>query len=454
MMRRAGLGTVFWSLVLISIGVVLLLRNLGYAIPIWEGLSQYWPVLIIGWGLVKLVDYYSLKSETRSLFSGSEVVLLVLVLITGSVFTAAARIGSDLSFIGILGEELDLFDILGESFEFSRTIQSDAEQGRSIEIHNVYGSVEVEPGDDDAIVVEVTLRVRATDREEAGRLEPEIEFTIEQRDGIYVIDSNRNDLNDSRRRRFRSSLRVQVPRQSQVEVDNRYGSVLITGLTGNQQVRNKFGGTTVRDIDGDVRSEDGYGAFVGENVSGDVTVTNEFASVDMESVGGNASVDTKFGAVHLTDIDGDMTVENRFSEVTGDNIGGRVRIDGNNNSVDLEDVGAVGIETTYQNVVVLNPAGAVEIGNRHGDVRVLFSEPPRGDITVNGEYTDVWIELPGASNFLLDVRTRRGSIDSEFEGMETIVSGPDQQLLGDYGAQGPNIAIETRRGDVRIARRR
>ena len=230
MMRRAGPGIVFWSVMLISIAVVGLLRSLSYDVPIWEGLSKYWPVLIIGWGLVKLLDYYRLKAEKRSLFSGAEVVLLVLVLLAGSAFTAATHMGSDLSFFGIRDQELDLFDILGESFEFSRTIQSEAAPDGRIEIHNMYGSVEVEPGDADAIVVEVRLKIRAIDSEEAGRLEPDIEFTIDQRDGTYVIDSTRDDLSDSRSRRFRSSLRVRVPRDSQIEVDNRYGTVRIIGL--------------------------------------------------------------------------------------------------------------------------------------------------------------------------------------------------------------------------------
>ena len=47
MSRRRGLGTIYWAFVWISLGTVLLLRNLGYSIPIWEGLARYWPVLII-----------------------------------------------------------------------------------------------------------------------------------------------------------------------------------------------------------------------------------------------------------------------------------------------------------------------------------------------------------------------------------------------------------------------
>ncbi len=454
MIRRGGLGTVFWSVVLISIGVILLLRNMGYSIPIWEGLSQYWPVLIIGWGLVKLVDYYRLQGEKRSIFSAGEVVLLVFVLVAGTAFTAAARIGSDLSFIGILGEELDLFDVLGESFEFSSTIESDAEPGGKIEIHNIYGAVEVGPGEEDAIVVDVEMRIRAINREEAEELEPEMYFTIEQRDGVYVIASNRDDLDSSRRRRFRSSLHIQVPAMSEVEVDNRYGTVQIAGLTGNQTVRNKFGGTTVRDVTGNVLVEDGYGALVVEDITGDVSATNEFARVDLSRVSGNVSVDNKFGEVRLVEIAGDLAVENRFSEVRAEGIGGGVVVEGTNSSVDLEDVGAVQVETTYRDVTVQRPLGAVDIDNRHGDIRVSFAQPPRDDVSITGDFADVRIEMPAASSFSLDARASRGSVESGFEGMETIRSGPDQQIVGETGSQGPDISIETRRGDVRIVRGR
>jgi uncharacterized membrane protein YhaH (DUF805 family) len=44
---------VFWSLVLIAIGVIILLHNLGY---IRGDILRYWPVLIILIGLKKLLD--------------------------------------------------------------------------------------------------------------------------------------------------------------------------------------------------------------------------------------------------------------------------------------------------------------------------------------------------------------------------------------------------------------
>jgi hypothetical protein len=57
MSRPRSAGSVFWGLILIGTGMVLLLKNIGYEIPIWSGIARYWPVLLIVWGFIKLVDY-------------------------------------------------------------------------------------------------------------------------------------------------------------------------------------------------------------------------------------------------------------------------------------------------------------------------------------------------------------------------------------------------------------
>src|SRR4030095_8954699 len=42
--RQTSAGSIFWGLTLVSIGALLLARNLGYAIPIWGPLAKYWPL--------------------------------------------------------------------------------------------------------------------------------------------------------------------------------------------------------------------------------------------------------------------------------------------------------------------------------------------------------------------------------------------------------------------------
>ena len=44
---------VFWALVLIAVGVLILLCNLGY---VKHDIVRFWPVLVILWGIKKLVE--------------------------------------------------------------------------------------------------------------------------------------------------------------------------------------------------------------------------------------------------------------------------------------------------------------------------------------------------------------------------------------------------------------
>ncbi len=455
MSPRRGLGTIFWAIILIAVGVVLLLRNLGYDIPIWQGLALYWPVLIIAWGMLKVVDYYRLKGENRRLFSGGEVALLVLVLFVGSALTAAAHLTSDLGFIDInLGEDFDLFDLLGDNYEFSANLEAEAVPGRSVEIHNIYGSVEVEPGEGDRIIVNIEKTVRATSREQAERLEPEMYFTITDRGDSYVVQSNRDDLRSSVRRRFKTSLTIQVPAESSLTVNNKYGLVRVTGLRGDQAVENRHGGTTIRGVTGSVRIEDGYGPVVTENISGSVGIVNKYGSVTVTEIGGDAVVENKYGSVHVAGVVGDATIDNKYSLVSVERVGGRVQIEGRNNSVDLEDVtGRVEVESSYKDIIVRNATGEIDLANRHGGIRLLFEVPPQNDISLTGDYTDIRIEMPAASNFSLDAQTRSGSFDSDFEGIDRVSSGRDQRVVGELGEGGPRITIQTSRGDIRLIER-
>ena len=51
--RPRGGSKVFWGLLLILIGVLILLDNLGY---LTHDIIRFWPVLVIIWGIKKLVD--------------------------------------------------------------------------------------------------------------------------------------------------------------------------------------------------------------------------------------------------------------------------------------------------------------------------------------------------------------------------------------------------------------
>ena len=86
---RRSAGVIFWGLTLIAIGGLLLAHNMGYDIHAWPYILRYWPALLIGWGLLKFVDYFRFRhaGDNRPLFSGGEIALLILVICAGSAMT-------------------------------------------------------------------------------------------------------------------------------------------------------------------------------------------------------------------------------------------------------------------------------------------------------------------------------------------------------------------------------
>jgi hypothetical protein len=126
--------------------MVLLLKNIGYEIPIWSGIARYWPVLLIVWGVVKLVDYARWKKagQPGPLFGAGEVILLIIVILSGTALTAAANMSPDFGAFFNLAN-IDLFDLTGNSYPFSQHLEKEVPAGATIEIINRYGNVEVTP---------------------------------------------------------------------------------------------------------------------------------------------------------------------------------------------------------------------------------------------------------------------------------------------------------------------
>ena len=84
-------GSIFWALTLIAVGAIFLWQNFDSSIHPWQVIAKFWPILIIFWGLSKLVDYIQALAHPQTvpppLFTASEVVLLVLILVMGTLIS-------------------------------------------------------------------------------------------------------------------------------------------------------------------------------------------------------------------------------------------------------------------------------------------------------------------------------------------------------------------------------
>ncbi|MBI4474500.1 MAG: hypothetical protein HY646_17655 [Acidobacteria bacterium] len=449
MSRRRSIGTIFWGLTLMGIGGLLLARNMGYSIPIWSALARYWPVLIIVWGLMKLVDYYRFKSmgEDRPLFSGGEVALLILVILAGSAITTAANISPELGEIFQIGD-IDFWDITGNNYEYSERQEAAAAPDSTIEILNLYGNVEVAPADTDRITLEVLKTVRAASKEEADRLVQDFTFSIKNEGTRYRIISSRDENSTTgrigfERQRFKSSMTLRVPRRSVLQLDNRNGNVSVSGLTGNQIIRNRYGKVGIRGITGTVEIENRNGSVEAIDVTQSAKITNSYSSVTATNIGGSLDVQNRNGSVEATTVKGNTTISNSYSSVEVRTVTGTLNIQNRNGTVTVEDVtDAAKISNSYANTTVKNVGGRLDVTARNGSVNVADI---KGDAIISNSYAPITVtNIQGE----LRVEGRNNSVDIEnVTGNLTIENSYQNVDVRD--AKGA-VTVRTRNGDVRI----
>ena len=456
MSRPRSAGSVFWGLILIGAGLIFLLKNLGYDIPIWTGIVLYWPVLLIVWGFVKLVDYARWKraGEPGPLFGAGEVVLLIVVIFSGTALTAATHLSPDFGSIFEMAN-LDLWDITGNTYQFSEHYEKDVPPGSSIEIINRYGFVDVTPADTDRIVVDVAKTVIAKDENEAGDLSDSFVYSIvEEGRGYRVISNFNRDQNSIRGRRFKTSLTIKVPRHSALIVNNRNGSVEISGLTGDQKVTNAFGKVTLSEITGAVEIGNKNDDVIVKNVTGAMTITNEFAGIEVNDVTGAIEVRNRNSGIDLTGVKGDIRVSNAFGSLKLREIVGNLTVDARMTEVDVDRVeGDVAVENQFQSVRVSGATGKVAVDNRNGAVDLRYEQPPRENIRVTSRFGDVTLVLPAASSFSVDARTRFGEVSSDFSELVERSEERNRErnsLTGQVGSGGPEIRVENQNGSISI----
>lgn len=463
MSTRRSAGVIFWGLVLVTIGVLMLAHNLGYPLHIWPYIARYWPALLIAWGLLKFVDFFRFRrsGDNRPLFSGGEVALLILVIFAGSAITTAANVSPDLGNIFQIGD-LDLWDITGNNFSYDEHKEvalpsASVPVEYEVDIVNYFGNVEVRPSDMDHIVLDAKKTVRAASQSEADRLVNDFTFSITNEGSKYRIASSKDTGGSSDgggRQAFKSSLEIQLPKHFAVHVDNRNGRVAIQDLIGSEEILNRFGDVEIHNIAGRLKIENRNGAVTAEDISDSVAINNAYSNTTVKNIGGDLELDSKNASVDISNVKGNAKVTNAYAPVNVDNVQGNLTINGRNNSLDIQHVGGdIAADSSYENVNITDPRGAVRITGRNGEMTLSFERPPEKDVNISAQYGTVTLDLPASSAFSIEARADYGEIESDFDGLNHDNTNRQRLVRGEVGHGGPKILIETRNGNIRLVKR-
>lgn len=442
--RRASLFSgLFWC----GVGTVWLLDLLGVVRGL-EFFGLYWPLLLVLFGLGKVVDYYRLSGQLQ--FRTGEVIGLLFLILVGISAKATADAHWPLLRIPVDwrddGRSIRIGEYLGSKYSWTSSQIVSAEGLTRIEVVNLYGNVTAEPASGDSVEILLSKEVYESSENKARKIADRVAISADSQEGVLRVGTNRSELQPSKSR-FNSHLTLKLPRDLPVSVVNEYGDVRLSNLSAPLEVENSYGAVVVEDVGADVKVKNKYRESRVRRVSGSVTVENQRGAVVVEEIGGNVQLTTERDLLSASDVQGDANIRNRFGKVVLSDVAGKVRVDGQGSAVNLSEIGGnavvansyktlqasalragLQLETSNSRVELTRVSGPVEI---RADQSQIQAEELEAGITVRARGTGVNLsEVEGGfdvATSLKDVTVEgfggRGKVQNEYGDVRITVSG-------------------------------
>lgn len=434
--RRSFAG----PLVLIVLGVVFLLGNLHmlswFRIVVW--FSHYWPVLLILWGVVKLIEHYQAQREgTRASGIGAGgILLLVLIVVFGLISTQVERVNWSGLKNNFNFDDGDFDNIFGETYNFNDHLEQSFPAGASLKVIDNHGAVSVHPSDDNNVTVVVRKRIGADNQDDANKYDSETKPTITAIGGLVTVDAKVEGAGDHP---VETDLDISVPRKVPVSIVSRRGDINVVDRDANVDISSQHADTSVENINGSVKISQEKGSLKIEQVTGDVHVDGRLDEVSVSDVKGSAQLDGEFQeSVKLERIAKTVIFKSSRTDMEFSRIDGTLDLDSDDLHADAI-TGPVHLITRSKNVRFDEVSGDVRLQDDNGTVEVGMRN--LGNVQIDSRNGDVQLSLPEKAGFRVDARTRDGEIQSEFPEIKVSNDEHESRASGTVGNGAAHIVV-------------
>lgn len=446
-MRR---GSIIGPVLLIGAGLLFLVNNLRPDLPTLKIISDWWPFLLIAWGLGRIAEitiwWQSGKPLPTNGVSGGEWTLAVVLTMVGTGMFYGQHYRNRIPGITVRG----LGEVLGENFEYNLEAKRIA-AGKTprVRVENMRGNARITGIDAEEVVAKGQTNVKAYTQSEADKANSQAVLEVVKQGDVIVVRSNQDRASEGLR--ISSELEITVPKGATVECKGRYGDFDVTDVAGSLTVDSDNTGVRAANIGGDVRIETRRSDILrATNVKGNVELKGSGSDVELENIEGTSTVNgSYYGELVFRKLAKPFRFESANTEIRVSKVPGRIEMSrGQLTGDDL--TGPVYVRGRSKDVQLSGFSDAIELQVEKGDVELRPGKLPVGKMDVRIRGGDVDLALPNGAKVELNAVTERGEI---YNG----VGGPFQQgrqgkgarMTGTSGA-GPLVSIHTDRGKISV----
>jgi len=435
--------------VLIVLGAVFLLGNLGYVgwgrLAHW--FAHYWPVLLIVWGVIKLVEYQQAQKQgyrASGIVVGG-VFLLFLLITIGLATTHASRYHWE-----ELGDQINLgdedFNLFGHDYSYNDQLASDFPAGGSLHVTSTRGAVNVNDSTDNQIHVAVRKRIRISgeSQSDADKYNAGTKTQLSVSGNVVTLNANNQGAGDHW---VAVDMDVSLPRKANVTISTR-GDVSVIGRDGDVQISGQHGEVSASDINGKVTLNLDHSSARLSQISSDVSVEGRVNDVSVEDVKGGCHLDGEFmESVKLSRIAQAVIFRSSRTDLQFENLKGDLDLD----SGDLQASGITGpvrLTTRSKDIRLNGVAGDVRLQDENGSVEVRMSK--LGSVQLENRSGDIELYVPDKAGFQIDASARNGEIESDFDAINVNSRNDEATATGVVNGGGPHLVVNNEHGSIEI----
>ncbi len=443
-MRR---GSLFAPLLLIGLGVLFLARNIYPDLRLLDYLARFWPVLLILWGFLRIVEILIWAAAKQPLpaqgVSGGEWTLVVLLCLFGGTLHAVRNYSG--WFPGTI--ELGGLDVFGESYDYPVSAERACSKTPRVVIESFRGNARIVGTEVSSVKVTGHKTIRSIDQDGAERADREAPLELEGDTGTVIIRTNQNRT--SGLRRVTEDMEITVPKGATIEAHGRYGDFDVHDIDGALDITSEHAGVRLENLGGNTRLDLTASDMVrAVNLKGSLDLKGSGQDIDLEHIAGKVTINGGYvGNVEFHDLSGPIHVTGPQTEFSAEGVPGVVRMPLRNfNASNL--VGPVHVQTRMRDVQISDFTNSLDVSVDTGDIE-LRPALPASRMDVHTRIGDITLALPKDSMFTLTATTGVGSVSNEF-GSPLVVEEARRSAALHGSNGGPSMTVHTDRGQITV----
>jgi hypothetical protein len=440
-MRRSFTG----PLLMIVIGAIFLWRTLHPETPVFDLLAQYWPLLLIAWGCIRLVEVLIWHREgVRGSFSGGEILLIVLICIVGSGIWTAKEHGFGPRFV------VGGLDWWGQQFEYPISANASAASMKRIVFEGQRTSIKVTGSDTTSVAISGHKTIRAYSRNDADRTNGNTPVEIVPQGDRLLIRTNQDRVPNNQR--MEDDLEISVPKGIAVESRVSSGDHDISDLNSDVEINSGRSDVHLSRIGGNVRLDIGRSSVIrAVDIKGRLELQGRGNDLELENIEGQVTVSGDYtGAQEFKNLAKPLHFEGtRSTELTVQAVPGRINMTlGEFEAKDL--IGPVRLITRSRDIRLDQFTNSAELETQRGDIEINPGKTPLAPIEARSGAGKVELLIPERATFSLEATAEHGDAVNDYGPPITKEEGARSAILRGKVGDGPTIKITSQRGWVSV----